>query len=194
MFGHGLATGRLAHTELKDSVVQELLRCINLLPTSYKLYVDVDGHVVVIPAEQRAIDLTGVDKGLADCMLQVLGEMSVTAESSEFDDASQQSALATDSADFSFLLANGAKGQRTQSGFDASADALVSDTALVDRSEHQLTKRCVGYYGAYLDIHVGCHNSEYATPYFGGCQSYASSYASVQFYNPDVCNTMLTSI
>ena len=140
VLGLGLSTGPVAHTKLKESVAQELLKCINLLSTDYKVYVDLDEHVVVIPAERRAIDLTGVDKALAKCMLQVLGEMTVIAESSEFEDPSHQCALATGSADFAFLLANGAKGQRTQPGLDAGADAIVNATALVERSKHRLTK------------------------------------------------------
>ena len=163
VFGLGLATGQVVQTELEESVVQELLKCINLLPTGYRVYVDVDGNVVVIPAGQRAIDLTGIDKGLLKCMQQVLGEMTVIAESSEFEDPSHQSALPTGSADFAYLLANGAKGQRIQPGLDAGADAIINTTALVDRSEHRLTKRCAGYYGAYLDIYTGCSNADYIT-------------------------------
>lgn len=158
VFRLGLTTGQVVHTELKESVVQELLKCINRLSTDYKVYVDVDGNVVVIPAERRAIDLlTGVDKGLAKCMQQVLGEMTVIAESSEFEDPSHQSALATGSADFAFLLVNGAKGQRIQPGVDAGADGIVNAAALVD---HRLTERCAGYYGAYLDIYTGCGNAD----------------------------------
>lgn len=151
VFGLGLATDRVVHTELKESVVQELLKCINALSIDYRVYVDADGQVVVIPAGRRTIDLRGVDKGLATCMLQVLGEMTVAAESSEFGSPSHQSALATGSADFAFLLENSAKGQRPLPG---------NATALVDRSEHRLTKRCAGYYGAYLDIDAGCDNAD----------------------------------
>ena len=194
VFRLSLAMNQVVNTELKESVVQELLKCINALSINYRVYVSADGHVIVIPAGRRAIDLTGMDKGLATCMLQVLGEMTVSAESSEFEDPLHQSALAAESVDFAFLLRNGAKGQRPQPGLNAGADAIVNTTTLVDRSEHRLTKRCAGYYGAFVDIYAGCNNADYIVEYYGGCPSYASSYASVFFFNPDVCNTILVGI
>lgn len=157
VFGLGLATDRVVQTELEESVVQELLKCINLLSTDYKIYVGVDRHVVVIPVGRRAIDLAGIDKGLAKCMLQVLGEMTVIAESSEFEDPAHQSALATGSADFAFLLANGAKGQRTQPGFDADTDIIVNATCGRPKDVQVTTARTS------IFTHNYCGNDDYVT-------------------------------
>lgn len=98
-------------SELNKDAVESFLRCVN--GTEYKLYVGEGGEVVVILAQQRQIDPTGIDEKLSKCMIRHYDQLNIMGQSTVYPDEQHDSAVPLAQVTYeSWLAGQGALGQQ----------------------------------------------------------------------------------
>lgn len=154
-------------TELNKNDTSLFLDCVKATGQLYEISID-GGQIVVIPAENRTLDLSGKDAALFKCMEQSAHTLNIALGATSHGREEYKGSKAAHEVDHEFLASSGAQG-------------------LTPRSVDSPLRRRAGYYGAYLQLYAGtiCTTGDYNTYYPNACQSVASPYASIAFYNPN---------
>ncbi|KAJ5783916.1 uncharacterized protein N7518_009593 [Penicillium psychrosexuale] len=83
-------------SDLNQAAIESFLRCLDGTSVDYRIYVTLGGEIVVIPAQQRSLDTTGIDYQLAQ----------------SYPDKQHDTAVPYRQATYESLAGQGAKGQQ----------------------------------------------------------------------------------
>ena len=109
--GSAGATIIMGKSDLDQATIESFLRCLDGTGVDYRIYVTPGGEMVVITAQQRWLDTTGIDSQLAQCMMKHYDQLSIIAESTTYPDKRHDMAVPYRRATYEFLAEQGAKGQ-----------------------------------------------------------------------------------
>ncbi|CAK7227580.1 hypothetical protein SEUCBS140593_006623 [Sporothrix eucalyptigena] len=162
-------------TALSAEVASSFLGCVNATGDSYGLYVEDTGGIIVVPLDQRRVDLTTTDAALLQCILASNDAMYLAAESTEVHSATDKGAVALDGVSYDWLVAQGTTGKQALGTKPASSPLTSRGADAVGVTQT---------YGAYLDSSGrDCTNHDHHTFEENSCHGVRQAYKSARFEN-----------
>lgn len=160
-------------TELDSQVSSNFLDCVNATGSDYGMYVEDNGGAVVVPMDQRRVDLDTTDAALMQCIEAVNDAMYLSAESTVVASASDKGAVELAAVSHDWLLSQGASGKQAMGTRPAA-------TSLHAKRAGDATQT----YSSYLDTTgKGCANHDHHTYEEKECHGVRQMYKSVRFEN-----------
>lgn len=161
---------------LNNEVSSTFLACVNATGVDYGVFAEDAGGAVVVPMDQRQLDLVGTDAALMQCIDASNDAIYVSAESTAETSAVEKGAVTLDAVSFEWLVSNGVTGKQAV-GTRPAATPLTSKRA-ADGSAVTQT------YSAYLDT-TGkkCTDHDHHTYQEKECHGVRQQYKSSQFEN-----------
>ena len=173
----------MGKSDLDQAAIESFLRCLDGTGVDYRIYVAPGSEIVVIPAQQRWLDTTGIDFQLAQCMMKHYDQLSIMAESTVYPDKQHDTAVPHRQATYESLAGQGAKGQQPVGTKPTGAPR--NETLGHRQSKRSLIMpRDTSHYFSYLDVHKDCASNDLYPSYGQKCHSFPSSYASSFFWKP----------
>ncbi|KAL1887468.1 hypothetical protein Sste5346_010217 [Sporothrix stenoceras] len=161
---------------LDNEVSSTFLACVNATGVDYGVFVEDAGGAVVVPMDQRQLDVFTTDAPLMQCIEASNDAIYVSAESTAEISAVEKGAVSLDAATFEWLVSSGVTGKQAV-GTRPAATPLTSKRG-ADAADITQT------YSAYLDT-TGkhCTDHDHHTYQEKECHGVRQQYKSSQFEN-----------
>lgn len=150
--------------DLDDDTCRDLLDCLNDVNGSFRMYVDHQGFIVVLPESSRSFDLFSSDARVLRCMERVSDRLDLIAEGAVEPQKEHKQAIPLRDVTCEWLQAHGAQG-KTRAGIRSSTSRGLS--------QHQ-------------------HHDD--PEYVDACRNWNSPWYSVQFEDSSVEYNLLAAI
>lgn len=175
--------------DLRSEISTGFLDCVNKTGVDYKIYVDEEGTVNVIPEDGGDVDYEGKDQALYQCVLKYNDDMYIAAEPYNEEWPEHQNATHSSTHTHESLAQQGANGKKAVGTRPVDSRAIEAfmaaenNTALRTRS-NMTTQSSLLFLG-WLSDFVGCEDTDYFHAFTTKCHNWMQAYTSGMFENID---------
>ena len=159
---------QMVPTDLNEEDTKRFLDCVKATGGQYEISVDDQGWIVVIPAENRELDLNGTDSELFKCLRQAK-TMQVALGGTGDGREEYRNAKGVHKHDHASLVWAGARGQIGRE-IKATTHHMYHNDSATDR-DPILQRSDVDYYAAFYSDDDTCVG-DYNNYYYGSCANF----------------------